>query len=77
MEADRANFNLPDEDVDEIATKIGNEWAHPLLTSDQLYIVGYSMGGLVTRSLLLNHKKIKADGVLFVASPLSGESMEL
>ena len=33
------------------------------------------MGGLVTRRLLLD-SDIKPDGVLFVASPLSGESME-
>ena len=83
-ELERANliYNLPDKTIDEFAQSIYDDLqqAGLLNPKEPLLFVSYSLGGLVTRSLIINH--LKKDGrsnlmgVLFVASPLNGSEME-
>jgi len=71
---------LPDRKIEEFADEIWNDVERAGIAEHQsIYLVAYSLGGIVTRSLVTrnwNQLKGKLKSVLFVASPLNGGDME-
>jgi len=65
---------LNDYGPDEFAQAILTDLQNATITST--YLVGYSMGGLIVRSMAVNNQQLDVLGALFVAAPLSGETME-
>lgn len=68
--------NVPDLTVEEYARSIHADLRQAGLLSKPLIIVCYSLGGLVTRSLIIDSMSkeeiANVKGVLFVACPLNG-----
>ena len=68
--------NVPDLKVEEYAESICRDLREAGLLDKPLFIVTYSMGGLVTRSLLISSmtekERANVKGVLWVACPING-----
>ena len=74
LDSQRILYNLKDYGPDEFARELRQDLKAAGITD--LYFVCYSMGGLVVRSLIVDHlDNLNVNGVLFVACSLSGQTM--
>jgi alpha-beta hydrolase superfamily lysophospholipase len=88
LEREHFLFNIPDNDVDQLADLISRYEGCPLkfyyrdfkgagIGSRPFVLIAYSMGGVITRHTILKHlgefENLK--GVAFIASPLQGSTM--
>lgn len=68
--------NIDDHDLDELADKLYLDLKLAgILSSPGLYFVAFSMGGVVLRHLVLKNE-VRPNGIVFVASPLHGSSLD-
>lgn len=76
LERDHIVYNVPDLRVEEYAESICSDLRKAGLLKKKLIVVCYSMGGLVSRSMLMEamteDERTNVKGVLFVASPING-----
>ena len=64
--------NYPDWTLNEIIASIESHLEAAGVFSKDCILVGYSMGGLIALQIAINQSSVK--GVLFIASPLQGDS---
>lgn len=76
LERDHVIYNLPDLTIEEFAKSICLDLRVAHLLDKPLVLVSYSMGGLVTRSLIMEFmteaERSNVKAVYFLASPLNG-----
>ncbi len=79
LEREHFLFNLPDHEFDDIAAIISNDLINAGVGSRPFIIISYSMGGVLTRHMILRSgmkdKTSNLKGVAFIASPLHGSTL--
>jgi|LauGreDrversion4_2_1035121.scaffolds.fasta_scaffold741365_1 hypothetical protein len=78
LEREHFLFNIPDLEFDEIADLISDDLLLAGVGTRPFILISYSMGGVLTRHMILRGmEKVKTNlkGVAFIASPLHGSTL--
>ncbi|CDW81169.1 UNKNOWN [Stylonychia lemnae] len=77
LQCEHQTFNIPDHSFEDLANKLQKDLKNAGVGKRPYVIIPYSMGGIVTRTMLLQHPEQKTNlkGVMFIGSPLIGSDM--
>jgi hypothetical protein len=76
---EQTSENIPDFSIDEIGESISKDLKAARVGSRPFFIISFSMGGVVSRSIILNQLDSNLSnlkGVLFISSPLQGSNIK-